>query len=228
MIKKGLAFVVLLSLSMASVALNTQEQRWIDIVQQTYGGQSGARVEGWRETIVNLASASEMDKLTGVNNFFNKQNFVNDIYLWGKKDYWATPLEFLGAYGGDCEDFTISKYFSLLELGVSDKKLRLAYVKALKLNQFHMVLTYYSSPSAVPLVLDNINPVILPANKRPDLLPIYSFNGQNLWLMKEKTGGKLAGKSSRLSLWNELRSRKDALTLNKPVINLDDYFEKTP
>ncbi|WP_425445696.1 transglutaminase-like cysteine peptidase [Vibrio albus] len=226
--KKTFVFILLIGLSMTSVALNTKEQQWVDVVQDTYGGKSGSRVQGWRKTIGNLASASEMEKLTGVNDFFNKQHFVNDIYLWGKKDYWATPLEFLGAYGGDCEDFTISKYFSLLELGVSDKKLRLAYVKALKLNEFHMVLTYYSKPSAVPLVLDNINPVILPASQRTDLLPIYSFNGQNLWLMKEKTGGKLAGKSSRLSLWNELRSRKDALTLNKPVINLDDYFEKTP
>ncbi|PJC86939.1 sulfate adenylyltransferase [Vibrio sp. HA2012] len=227
MINKGILLVCLLVLSMASVALNSQEQRWIDAVQAAYGGNSGQRVQTWREMIDGLTATSEIDKLTEVNRFFNGMNFVNDIYLWGKKDYWATPLEFLGAYGGDCEDFTISKYFSLLELGVSDQKLRLAYVKAIKLNEFHMVLTYYAKPSSVPLVLDNINPVILPASQRPDLLPIYSFNGQNLWLMKEKTGGKLAGKSSRLSLWNELRSRKDALTLNIPVVNLDEYFEKT-
>ncbi len=55
------------------------------------------------------------------------------------------PLEFLGSNAGDCEDFTIAKYFSLLELGVSDKKLRLVYVKTIELNQFHMVLAYYST-----------------------------------------------------------------------------------
>ena len=225
MLRKWLIFVSLLMVSMTSMALNKTEQQWIDAVQTFYGGRSGTRIKTWRETIDSLASASEIDKLRAVNRFFNQLHFVNDNKLWGKKDYWATPLEFLGVNGGDCEDFTISKYFSLLELGVSDKKLRLAYVKAIRLNEFHMVLTYYSTPGSVPLVLDNINPVVLPATRRDDLLPIYSFNGQNLWLMKEKTGGKLAGKSSRLSLWNELRSRKDALTLNKPMINLDEYFE---
>ena len=225
MLRKWLLCISLLMISLTSEALNKMEQQWIGVVQGTYGGRSGARVETWRETVDSLKSDSELDKLIGINHFFNQLHFVNDPKLWGKRDYWATPLEFVGVNGGDCEDFTISKYFSLLELGVSDTKLRLAYVKAIKLNEFHMVLTYYAKPSSIPLVLDNINPEVLPATQRNDLLPIYSFNGQNLWLMKEKTGGKLAGQSSRLSLWNELRSRKDALTLNKPVINLDEIFE---
>ncbi|ELK3679796.1 transglutaminase-like cysteine peptidase, partial [Vibrio fluvialis] len=147
--------------------------------------------------------------------------FVNDDVLWGKTDYWATPLEFLGSNAGDCEDFTIAKYFSLLELGVSDKKLRLVYVKAIELNQFHMVLAYYDTPSAQPLILDNINPQIKPASQRRDLLPIYSFNGQHLWLMKSKNG-ELAGNASRLSLWNDLRSRERSLNLNKPLVNYDE------
>ncbi|WED24990.1 transglutaminase-like cysteine peptidase [Vibrio sp. JC009] len=215
--------VLLLSVvSLTSTALNKEEQTWVEAAVSTYGARAGKRVITWRKTLAKFAQASEQKKLYEVNRFFNQMNFVNDIYLWGKNDYWATPLEFLGANGGDCEDFTIAKYFSLLELGVSDKKLRLAYVKALRLNEFHMVLTYYEKPSSVPLILDNINPQIKPATRRKDLLPIYSFNGKNLWLMKEKASGKLAGKSSRLSLWNELRSRRDALKLNKPIINMDE------
>lgn len=217
-----LAALLLSVVSLTSMALNKEEIRWVESVADTYGARAGNRVMTWRKTISELASASESIKLTRINQFFNQLYFVDDIRLWGKKDYWATPLEFIGSNGGDCEDFTIAKYFSLLELGISDKKLRLVYVKAIELNQFHMVLAYYPTPSAVPLLLDNINPEIKPATKRRDLLPIYSFNGKNLWLMKEKAGGKLAGKSSRLSLWNELRSRKDALKLNKPIINLDE------
>ena len=85
-----------------------------------------------------------------------------------------------------------------------------------------MVLAYYSKPNAVPVLMDNIDPVIKPATQRRDLLPIYSFNGKNLWLMKEKANGKLAGKSSRLSLWNDLRSRNKTLEFNKPIINYDE------
>ncbi|EGA71703.1 hypothetical protein VISI1226_12991 [Vibrio sinaloensis DSM 21326] len=216
-----LTAIILLLSSTASFALNTQEQRWVDAVRNTYGDRAARRVETWRREISEYKSLSERQKLTEVNRFFNQLNFVNDDRLWGKKDYWATPLEFLGSNAGDCEDFTIAKYFSLLELGVSDKKLRLVYVKAIELNQFHMVLAYYSKPSAEPILLDNIDPEIKRASKRRDLLPIYSFNGKNLWLMKSKQG-QLAGKSSRLSLWNDLRAREKSLKLNKPIVNFDE------
>lgn len=174
-----------------------------------------ASQNGWARSRIRARAIKRSECL------FNQLNFVNDIHLWGSKDYWATPLEFLGSNAGDCEDFTIAKYFSLLELGVSDKKLRLVYVKAIELNQFHMVLAYYSTPSAEPVILDNINPQIKPASKRKDLLPIYSFNGKNLWLMKSNNG-QLAGDSSRLSLWNDLRARERSLKLNKPLVSYDE------
>ena len=63
------------------------------------------------------------------------------------------------------------------------------YVKALKLNQLHMVVAYYPKPSAIPLILDNLKSDLLPASQRKDLLPIYSFNGSKLWLMKQKGQG---------------------------------------
>ena len=221
--KSRISLLLLVLTSFTSVALNKNDQRWIDAVTQTYGERAGKRVATWRSNMTSYDGLSEKEKLTSVNRFFNQMYFVDDSILWGKKDYWATPLEFLGSNAGDCEDFTIAKYFSLLELGVPDKKLRLVYVKALELNQFHMVLAYYSTPSAEPLILDNLNPEIKRGSKRPDLRPIYSFNGKNLWLIKSSAGsGKLAGKSSRLSLWNDLRSRERSLKLNKPIINYDE------
>ena len=214
--------LVMMSFSIASFALNTAEQQWVNAVSKIYGSYAAKRTVTWRTEIASLKHDSEMHKLERINKFFNQLNFVNDIDLWGRKDYWATPLEFIGSNAGDCEDFTIAKYFSLLELGISDTKLRLVYVKAIELNQFHMVLAYYEKPNSVPIILDNINPIILPATKRPDLLPIYSFNGKNLWLMKEKASGKLAGNASRLSLWNDLRSRNKSLKLNTPKQNYNE------
>ncbi|WP_428772604.1 transglutaminase-like cysteine peptidase [Vibrio sp.] len=219
--KYWLGLVLSLLVASTSLALNTREQQWVASVRDTYGERAALRVETWRREMSKFQSLSERDKLTQVNRFFNQLHFVDDIVLWGQKDYWATPLEFLGSNAGDCEDFTIAKYFSLLELGVPDKKLRLVYVKAIELNQFHMVLAYYSKPSAQPLILDNIDREIKPASARRDLLPVYSFNGKNLWLMKSKQG-QLAGKSSRLSLWNDLRSRRSSVNLNKPIISYDE------
>ncbi|MBV7262775.1 transglutaminase-like cysteine peptidase [Photobacterium sp. WH24] len=202
-------------------ALNEQDQAVIDRVTAFYGERAGKRMIAWRQLLTSVSHQQDWQKLEQVNRFFNQLSFLNDIEIWGENDYWATPFEFLGAAGGDCEDFTIAKYFSLRELGVDDQKLRLVYVKSLKLNQFHMVLAYYASPSEVPVLLDNLDPDIKPATERRDLLPVYSFNGSQLWLMKQQGQGQLAGKSSRLKRWTNLRERFDAQKLARPLINLD-------
>ncbi len=220
---KRVAFWVLaLLLSTSAIALTDKESKQINTIMQFYGERAGKRVTAWRNIVNDNASKDIDTKLQEVNNFFNQLIFIDDIKLWGKEDFWATPLEFLGVGAGDCEDFSIAKYFSLRELGVADNKLRLVYVKALELNQFHMVVAYYPTPSSVPLLLDNLDGDIKPATKRPDLLPIYSFNASKLWLMKQKGQGQLAGKASRLSLWNDLRQRSDRIKLNRPKINFDE------
>ncbi len=177
-------------------------------IERKHGKEASVRVEYWQKLMQNAKSLPEAEKLKRVNDFFNQQiNFVDDIYLWGVNDYWATPMEFLFEGAGDCEDFSIAKYFTLIELGVEEKKMRITYVKALELNQAHMVLTYYSNPRAVPIVLDNLIPDIKLATERIDLLPVYSFNGSGLWLAKFKGRGKRVGGSGRLSLWTELKQR---------------------
>ncbi|MEP3351152.1 MAG: transglutaminase-like cysteine peptidase [Marinomonas sp.] len=179
---------------------------------RVYGPNAEKRVLAWRRLIEESRSLSVVEKLTKVNNFFNQMEFVDDDVLWAKEDYWATPIEFLGMQAGDCEDFTIAKYFTLRELGVPDEQLRLVYVKALTLNQHHMVLAYYHKPTSIPVLLDNIDKELKPASRRNDLLPIYSFNAENLWLSKEKGRGVLVGGSSRLSLWTDLNDRLNTIT----------------
>jgi predicted transglutaminase-like cysteine proteinase len=156
----------------------------------------------------------EKEKLKQVNDFFNQVRFLDDIKHWGKKDYWATPVEFLISNGGDCEDFSIAKYYTLKEVGVDMDKLSISYVKALKLNQAHMVLTYYEKPSAMPVVLDNLIPEIKPASQRTDLLHVYSFNGDNLWLSKKGRRTTLVGTSDRLGPWVQLKSRLENNRVN--------------
>lgn len=208
----------------ASQPLTQNDLQLIKRAEQTYGARAGKRVTTWRTLVQQnrVAGLTERQKLEKVNQFFNQVRFIDDIKLWRKKDYWATPLEFLGASGGDCEDFSIAKYSTLLELGIPDEKMRMVYVKALDYNQFHMVVAYYETPSSVPVILDNLIGSIRPATQRRDLVPIYSFNGSHLWLMKARGQGELAGQSSRLGLWNDLRNRMISGRLARPVVNLDD------
>lgn len=218
----SLAILVCLFSGLTIAAYNQQEQAWFNAVKETYSkAQPLRRVQAWRELVNGQQEQPELSKLTQVNQFFNQLKFISDQKLWGEEDYWATPVEFLAAGGGDCEDFSIAKYFTLLELGVAQEKLRLVYVKALELDQFHMVVAYYSTPTAMPVLLDNLDPAIKPANERPDLAPVYSFNGQHLWLMKEQGRGQKAGKASRLTRWNELRGGFKSNRLNKPLLDLD-------
>jgi len=177
-------------------------------IEKKYGGDAVTRIHQWQALMKSAKNLPEKEKLRQVNDFFNRRiEFVDDIYLWGVKDYWATPIEFLARGAGDCEDYSIAKYFTLKELGVSEKKIRITYVKALKLKQAHMVLTYFVTPRAVPVVLDNLIPSIKSATKRKDLLPVYSFNGSGLWLAKSRGSGKKVGSSSRLNMWEDLKAR---------------------
>ena len=132
---------------------------------------------------------------------------MNDLEHWGEEDYWATPVEFIACQAGDCEDFSIAKYFTLDAMGIPEEKLSLTYVKALKYNTYHMVLTYYSRLGAEPLILDNNVDIVKPASRRSDLIPIYSFNGNSLWLAEQRGRGKLAGGSYRLKRWQDLLER---------------------
>lgn len=185
--------------------------RLLDAAEREYGAAAKKRLMAWSQLVASGRQGTERDKLERVNDFFNQTPFISDIEHWGREDYWATPSEMLASNGGDCEDFSISKYFTLLALGVPMNRLRITYVKAKNWNpvsQAHMVLTYYPSPSAVPLVLDNLIPEIKPATERPDLLPVYSFNGSGLWLAKVRgTGKAVTGGSGNISLWRDLNAR---------------------
>jgi predicted transglutaminase-like cysteine proteinase len=176
-------------------------------IEQEHGGYARERIIIWERLITRNKNADNLKKLSVVNDFFNKVNFANDIDLWGKEDYWATPLQMLTSNGGDCEDYSIAKYFTLRKMGIPAERMRLTYVKALKLNQAHMVLTYYPGPDAEPLILDNLVNDIQIASNRKDLVRIYSFNGTDLWLAKERGGDKLIGRSGRLSRWQEVIAR---------------------
>ncbi|WP_237149782.1 cysteine protease LapG [Metapseudomonas otitidis] len=176
--------------------------------EKRYGnlGPARQRILDWSDLIQRSGELPEKDKLTAVNRFFNaKLRFVDDQRNWGQNDYWATPIEALVKGAGDCEDYFIAKYFTLRRLGIPAEKLRITYVKALNYNQAHMVLTFYATPTADPLVLDNLISDIRPASQRKDLLPVYAFNAEGLY-----TGGKRSGDSKKLSRWQDILQKMRA------------------
>lgn len=172
-----------------------------------WGREAQIRLTAWENIIRSDKSNSDREKLEKVNVFINKtMTYAEDIDIWGIKDYWATPVEFIGRGAGDCEEFAIAKYFTLKAMGIPDARLNIAYVKSLPLDKTHMVLTYINKPGDEPLVLDNLDKSIKPASERRDLDPIFTFNGTELWTAQQRGQGK-ATDSSRLRPWRNLLKR---------------------
>jgi len=213
--------LVTVSMLYAKKTSHLNELQIISTLSSHYGERAEKRGKAWFRLMKKSYGLDEDKQIENVNNFFNLLRFVDDIKLWGVSNYWATPLEFLGANGGDCEDFAIAKYFTLLELGIPDKKMRITMVKAVTLDQYHMVVAYYETPGSVPLILDNINGKIKPATERKDLIPVYSFNGKQLWLNKKKGQGVLAGKSQRLKRWTDLNQRMGISNPKQPKLRME-------
>lgn len=161
-------------------------------LERQFGKGARERVEGWKSFVRDTARPEAKARAPGedgllrpVNRFFNQVPSVTDLAHWGVEDYWATPAEALASNGADCEDYAIAKYFALKELGIPIIRLRMVYVRATRLRSAHMVLAYYRAPNGDPLILDNLESGIRPASERPDLIPVYSFNDEDLFLEKE-------------------------------------------
>lgn len=173
-----------------------------------YGPSVKEQLLRWADVLQAGKQHEEFRRLNIINDYFNGQvSFKSDEHHWQKEDYWATPLELLGTTQGDCEDYVIAKYFSLIHMGVPSEKLRIMYVKALYLDQAHMVLAYYPSEQEEPWILDNLISSIQKASNREDLEPVYSFNHHDLWLEKKRNGAIKIGSPNSLNMWTDLLLR---------------------
>lgn len=192
-----------------AVALRFDESRIQQSAQAKYGQRGAHAVSQWLAMMSQQRSQPESQQLRAVNNYWNSTvRGGEDRYVWKQADYWATPLETLGRQAGDCEDYVIGKYFSLIHMGVPAEKLRLIYVKARiggmgsSQSIAHMVLGYYATPDADPLVLDSLAGSISPASQRRDLTPVFSFNAQGIYV-----AGAAATSPDRIGHWRSLLSK---------------------
>jgi len=210
-----MALCVYVALAVLGQGFNFDGQ--VQLAAKRYGTHGQQTMTQWRDLMRSLDYAQKTDQLEKVNAFINSHvTFTEDSAGWGQNDYWATPLETLGRGIGDCEDYAIAKYFSLLILGVPGDHLRITYVKARtggpssSRYEAHMVLAYYASVTGEPLILDNLSEEIRPASQRPDLTPIFSFNSDGLWIGASPGGHSSGSSTARLSHWRNLIARMHA------------------
>ncbi|MDP3702366.1 MAG: transglutaminase-like cysteine peptidase [Hylemonella sp.] len=178
-----------------------------------HGNEVARQVGEWRTMLHAQQGTGELEKLESVNRYLNRRiRWVEDQVLWQQDDYWATLLETFAKGAGDCEDFAIAKYVSLLLAGVQEQKLRLTYVRMQRSPhaepEAHMILAYYATPTGEPLILDNLDTEIKPASRRADLTPVYAFNASQLWFRGPSPSS--SDPTARISRWRDVLARLQA------------------
>jgi len=128
---------------------------------------------------------------------------------------WAAPDEVHERGSGDCVDYAMAKYFSLVAAGLPAAQLRIAYVEAQAggpdgHRQRHMVLAWLPPDEADgdPLILDNLVDAVHPLSRRPDLHVLISFNTEGIWPGLER--GPPARDARRITAWARVLDRMTA------------------
>lgn len=174
-------------------------QRWSEevflYISEEYGEQAEKRALYLNDLIQKNQSLGDQEKVELVNSTLNHLPWIADQQHWKKADYWATPMETLITFGGDCEDIAIAKFLMLRHLAIPAEKLRLAYVKIKKTGEAHMVLLFLpqslqSFEKKQVYVLDNYVDEVLLASKRMDLLAVYAFGADGELILFSDDGDK--------------------------------------
>lgn len=142
----------------------------------------------WGKFLKSLKGRDKFTQMRAVNARMNKAKYVTDKTNWGRKDYWATPGEFMNRFG-DCEDFAIVKYLSLRLLGFKERELRVVAVKDLNLKVGHAVLIVKlrnpKTKENVDYLLDNQIARVVKARTVRHYEPVFSIN-KNFWWRHRK------------------------------------------
>lgn len=169
-------FIISINLFASSYPYFSSEE--IYTIKKQSGNKAKNRVEDYIKTINYYKYLSKKEQLAKVNSYLNQLLSKPDNNNHKTTDYWETPKEFLKIGYGDCEDYAIIKYFTLLKLGFKKSKLFMTIVYDKYSKNYHMVLSYFETKGEAPLILDNLSFRILKLDKREDLIA-HRFINEN-------------------------------------------------
>jgi len=142
------------------------------------GACTTAGLKSWREVSLAAKGKPRAAMLKTVNQYFNRWPYKIDKELYGVSEFWATPQEFMKR-SGDCEDYSIAKFFALRDLGVSNDEMRVVILMDRIRRIGHAVLAVYQ-PNDI-LILDSLTDLIFPHKKYRHYVPQYSMNETKRW-----------------------------------------------
>jgi len=133
----------------------------------------------WPALREKLKGQSRLEQLDAVNRFFNRYPYRLDVEIYGIRNYWATPAEFM-RNSGDCKDYAIIKYYALRQLGVDPDSMRIVVLRDVIRNLAHAVVAVYYEGNAY--ILDNLSNLVLPHTRLTHYRPQFSVNEHYRWV----------------------------------------------
>ncbi len=156
--------------------------------------------QSWDGFIARLGKESPSSQLQLTNHFFNQ----NLRYTEERVDRWLLLDDFLAAGKGDCEDFAIGKYQTLLFKGFRAEEFSFIYAVQRGSGQAHIALQHNPSQS----LLDSITDELTPLEERNDLQPILAFTTNEFQLLNNKKKLTLPERNL-LSQWQRIIYRAE-------------------
>ena len=162
--------------------------KWVDVLERMRtenlngtcrNGACKGRQQDWYEMVQSMRGESRYTQMVGVHRWLNRYKYITDDRLWGRSDYWATPGQFT-ELSGDCEDYSIAKYYTLKALGWSDEDLRLVVLQDTVRGIPHAVLAVnYNGEN---YILDNLATEPLQDKYLRQYTPYYAVNATSRWV----------------------------------------------
>ena len=106
--------------------------------------------------------------------------YISDRKAFGKRDYWAGPVETLKRASGDCEDFAILKMWMLHRLGFDLADMHIVVVRSRRLANDHAILSVRADGKNY--ILDSLAKRVTTADRTTGYQPVYSANAEGIWL----------------------------------------------
>ena len=133
----------------------------------------------WQAFLDGIRDLPRSEQLQQVNQYANQKRYVLDIDNYGREDYWAVAREFL-YHGGDCEDYAITKLFSLLWLGFPREEMRIVVLQDTNLRVPHAILAVEQDHEI--FILDNQLQTVVRHRQIVHYVPVYSINQDAWWI----------------------------------------------
>jgi predicted transglutaminase-like cysteine proteinase len=158
-------------------ARELDKQRW-QVLTAPIGGRDAVGGSMIQQIATGVRKVNPIQQLRLVNNYFNSKPYEDDARLFGTDDYWQFAEEFV-RHGGDCEDFVVAKYRTLLAAGFPERNLRIVLVHDRVTRTEHAVLA--ARIGSAVYILDNQKVGLKLEAQVTTYRPLYAFNRKSVY-----------------------------------------------